>query len=108
MIIIAKKERKQTLFKRPKHKYLAKIITFKSVTGAEKSVKKSENLFKEAKTKKKKLRIARAIQYAENRIKYGFLAKKNLKKETKVRLKKIANIYEDSADRLWKEYDKLG
>lgn len=106
MNLIAKEERKQTLFKQPKYKYLAKLITFKTVKDAEKSVIKAEKMFREAKTKKKKLRIVRSIQYAENRI-HGSLAKKGLKKETKKRLKVIASTYGFSADKLWLQYKKL-
>lgn len=107
MIKIAQtEERKQTLFKTPKYKYLAELITFKSVKGAETSVSKAEKIFKKAKTKEKKLRVVRSIQYAENRI-HGSLAKKGLKAETKKRFKAIKKTYGDSADYLWDEYREL-
>ena len=102
-----KQIRKRTLFKPPKHKYLAKLITYKSVEDAEKSVLKLDRMFRDAKTKKKKLRIVRSMQYAENRITGGFLKKKNLKPETKQRLKGIASTYGYHADILWSKYNKL-
>lgn len=107
MTKIAKsEERKQTLFKQPTYKYLAELITFKSVKGAERSVLKAEKIFKKSKTKEKKLRVVRSIQYAENRI-HGSLAKKGLRPETKKRFKAIKRTYGDSADYLWDEYRKL-
>jgi len=100
------KERKQTLFKPPKHQYLADLITFKSVEGAEKSSKKAMRMFNDAKSKQKKLRIVRTLQYAENRINAS-LKKKNLNPETKKRFKKISSTYGFTADSLWIKYSKL-
>jgi hypothetical protein len=100
-------KRKRTLFGTSKHKYLSELITYTSVEGSEKASRKAKKWFKDAKTKRKKLRIVRSVQLAENRIRKGFLKKKNLKPSTKKRLKEIADVYGKTADDLWDKYDKL-
>jgi len=100
------KKRKQTLFKPPKYQYLADLITYKSVEGAERSSKKAMRMFNDAKSKQKKLRIVRTLQYAENRINAS-LKKKSLNPETKKRFKKISSTYGFTADSLWIKYSRL-
>ena len=96
------KKKKGDLFKPPKHKDLARIVTFESVRGAEEACKKLENMFKHA-SKKKKLTILRATQYAANRARAGAKNPK-FSSSTKRKWREIAEIYEETSDWMQKHY----
>lgn len=98
------KKPKQTLFKKPKYKYLAKIVRFDTPENARKLVKKLENEFINAKTDKKRLRIARASLYASNRA-FASGKRKKLSRKEKTEYRKIANIYKGTSQMLFKEYE---
>jgi len=100
------KKPKQTLFKKPKHKYLAKIVNFDTPENAKKSTKKLEKEFVNAKTDKKRLRIARASLFASNRAEASG-KRKNLSRKEKTEYRKIAVLYKNTANMLFKEYDSL-
>ena len=100
------KKTKQTLFKKPKYKYLAKIVRFDTPENAKKSTKKLEKEFINAKTDKKRLRIARTSLYASNRAEASG-KRKNLSRKEKSEYKKIAILYKNTSNMLFKEYDSL-
>ena len=97
------RKKKGDLFKPPKHKDLARIVTFESIHGAEQACRKLERLFKSAKTKKKKLTILRATQYATNRARAGAKNPK-FSPQTKRKWLEIAEIYEKTSDWMQKHY----
>ncbi len=97
------KSKKGDLFKPPKHKDLARIVTFRSIKGAEEACKKLENLFKHARSKERKLTILRATQYAANRARAGAKNPK-FSPSTKKKWKEIAEIYEDASDWMQEHY----
>jgi len=91
-----------SLFKDPRFKYLAKIVSFKDINSAKKSSEKLRNEFNKAVSKVKKLRIARAAQYAANRAKASS-RRKNLSQKEKKEYKQISRIYETLADELFEK-----
>ena len=97
------KSKKGDLFKPPKHKDLARIVTFRSINGAEEACRKLINLFKHARSKERKLTILRATQYAVNRARAGA---KNPKFSPSTRRKwlEIAEIYEEASDWMQEHY----
>lgn len=96
-------KKKKTLFKRPKHKKYAKMISFKNPTQARISARKLRKEFREAKQNAKQLRIARATQYASNRAKASSKRKKLNTNERK-QIKEIGKIYNTTANSMWKKY----
>jgi len=72
------------LFFEPEYEYLAENITFKDVKSAKKGLAKLKEEFREAKTKKKKLRILHAVTVAYNRAK-AVLKREDLKPKNKLK-----------------------
>lgn len=107
---IAKKKkgrkRRQTLFKPPRFKKYAKMISFRNTTEASQSIRKLRKEFREAKTDEKKLRIARTTQYASNRA-FASAKRKKLTVEKRKTLKAIGKMYDDTADDFWKFYAEM-
>ena len=101
-----KKKDDRGLFKPAKHKDLAEIVTFESVTKAKDAAEELEELFEKARTRKRRLTILRAAQYAANRAR---AAAKNpkFKPSTKKRLRKIAEVYEELSEELEDWYHEL-
>ena len=97
------RKKKGDLFKPPKHKDLAQIVTFESLSGAEQAVKKLKRLFESAKTRKRKLTILRSTKYAANRARAGAKNPK-FSPQTKRKWLKIAEIYEKASDWMQKHY----
>lgn len=95
-----------TLFKEAKYKKYNKIVSFRSISEAEESVSILESEFKDAKTKSKKLRVARVTQFSANKVRV-MARKKDLKTETRNRYKKISRMYGKSAIQMWKEYRRM-
>lgn len=93
----------QTLYKKPKHKYLVKIVSFKTPTQARKSVTKLRKEFRKGK-RAKKLRIARATQYASNRAKANL---KRLKGKEYNEMKDVHSAYAGASKSFWNQYEKL-
>jgi len=97
------------LFHEPKHKWLADVITIKSIRGARKACKKLLNALDRRKYgrlrigRKRALQIARSLSEAANRV-YSMLKKENLKPRTRKRLEKIGEIYESAADKAYDVY----
>jgi len=93
------------LFKPPKHKDLARIVTFESVKDAEKAAKRLKELFRKTRNCKRKLIIYKATMYAANRAKAGA---KNPKFSiaTKRKWRKVSRIYAQAAKWMQKRYAK--
>jgi len=98
-------KKKQSLFKKPKHKKYAKIVSFKNPTEARKSAKIMNKEFNSSKTRSKKLRVARATQYASNRA-FATAKKKNLSLKERREFKEIGRIYDNAAEKMWKNINK--
>ncbi len=90
------------LFKPPRHKDLAKIVTFESVSGARQAARKLKQLFKNASCERK-LIILRATQYAANRAKAGAKNPK-FSASTKRKWLQVSRIYEKASDWMEKRY----
>ena len=101
-----KPNKRQTLFEKPKYKYLGKIVRFDTPERALESTKKLETEFINAKTDEKRLRIARASQYASNRATASG-KRRNLSRKEKSEYRTIARYYENTANMLFKEYNSL-
>ena len=99
------KSRKKTLFKKPKHKKYAEMISFENPTQARISARKLRKEFREAKQNAKKRRVARATQYASNRAK-AITKRKKLSIDERKQYKEIGKIYGDLANTLWERYNK--
>jgi len=100
------KKKKQTLFKKPKHKKYAKIIKFDTPDNAEKAMHSLLGEFIIAKQNAKRLRIARTLTYSANRAEASSRRKKISVKERKEFLK-IAGLYHRGAHIAWREYNKI-
>lgn len=87
------------MFGPPRYQYLARIVTFRSITAAREAARLLLRLFKEAKTRAKKVRIKRATVLAANRARV-LARSRSLRPETKKRLRRIAYIYERAAERM--------
>lgn len=93
--------KKVGLFKEPKYKKYAKIVSFKDPKSARISVRDLKQEFDSAKTQTKKLRIFKVTQLAENRAR-ATLKRKNLSVKEKYEFAEIAQIYGKMADRFGK------
>jgi len=87
------------MFSPPRHKDLAKIVTFESISAARKAAATLLKMFKSARTKKRKVTIKRATVLAANRARV--LARSHrIHASTKKRLREIARIYERAAEKM--------
>ena len=91
------------LFKPARHKDLARIVTFESVSDARKAAKKLKQMFKNAKSCERKLTIYRATQYAANRARAGAKNPK-FSPQTKKKWREVAEVYEAAAEWMEKRY----
>jgi len=98
--------RKQSLFTKGKYEKYDEMVSFKSYKQAKDSAEELAMEYAKSKTKEKKLRIARVTQYSANRAR-AMSRKKNLSKEEKKELKKVANAYGYIAVQMWSNYRKL-
>lgn len=94
---------KQTLFTRPKTKYLADIINYRNPMEARGSVKELKSEFNSAKTNAKRLKISRATLQASNRA-YAIINKKNLSTKEKREFREIGRIYKKASDEMFAKY----
>jgi len=92
-------KRGRGLFKPPRWKYLAQIITFENPEAARGAVKELLREFRQAKTRAKKRRIKQATIYAANRARAS-AKRKNLSPRERRELLQIARIYERAARRM--------
>ena len=106
---MSRKTKNRGLFKPAKHKWLAKIVTFKTPSLARKASKKLLNGLKRGRIGKLKigtkraLTIAKALQYAASRAEAS-TKRENLSVKEKRELRKISEIYDKAADRAYKIY----
>jgi len=96
------------LFKPPRWKYLADIVTFETPSKARETAKKLVGMIKKAERRDKALRIARALTYAANRAKAS-AKRSNLKEKERRELIEVSKIYRAAADEAWEIYhEKFG
>lgn len=96
------KQKKRSLFTPAKHKKYGLIVKIDSTESAKKSVKTLENEFDGA-TKSKKLRVAQVTQRAAN-VARASAKRKSLSAEKKREFIEVAEIYDKTAKKMWKEY----
>jgi len=98
--------RRKGLFGPAKHKKLAEIVTFESTSKAQKAAAKLKKMFKQALKqgdRKKALEIKRAAQLAANRAEAS-LKRRNLHPQTRKKLERIAEIYDNAEEWMKKRY----
>ena len=99
------------LFKPPKHKWIADIVTFESPTKARKAAKALVSYLSSGRKGKMKigktraLAIVRALNYASNRAEAASRNPK-LKPATKRELREISKIYKNAAEKASRIYAK--
>jgi len=99
------------LFKPPRHKWIADIVTFESPGKARKAAKRLVNGLKRGRIGKRKigkktaLTICRALQYAANRARAS-AKRKNLSPKERRELLSTSKIYDKAADRAFEIYEK--
>jgi len=96
------------LYKPPKHRDLAAVVTFESVSGARKAASKLKKMFRAALKQgrlKRALTIKKATQYAANRALATARNHPSLKPKTRARLRKIAKIYDCAEEWMKKQYE---
>ena len=97
------------LFKPPKHRWLAEIVTFKTPKAAREAARKLVNALKRRRLgsrrigRKTALTIARALNYAANRAAAAARSPKLSAKERR-ELVKISQIYRRAAEQAFKLY----
>ena len=98
-----------SLFKPPKHKWLAKIVSFKNPSSARKAAKKLLSGLKRGRIgklkigEKRALQIVQALNYAANRAEASAKKEKLSPKERK-ELKRISRIYRSAQKRASRIY----
>jgi len=98
-----------SLFKSPKHKWLAKIVSFKNPSSARKAAKKLLSGLKRGRIgklkigEKRALQIVQALNYAANRAEASAKKEKLSPKERK-ELKRISRIYRSAQKRASRIY----
>ena len=105
---MARKRKRQSgrgLFKPAKHKDIAEIVTYESISKARKAASQLKKMFQRARTRKRKLTILQATQYAANRARAGA---KNPKftPATKRKWREISKIYENASEWMERRYEK--
>lgn len=98
-----------SLFKPPRHKWIADIISFESPEKARKAAQRLLSILKHGRQgklkigQKRALAICRALQYAANRARAS-AKRKNLSAKERRELLQIADIYDRAASRAFKIY----
>ena len=87
------------LFKKPRWKKYAKIVTFENPDAAKGAARELLREFKSAKTRAKKVRVKKVTVYAANRARAS-AKRKNLSPRERRELLQIARIYERAARRM--------
>ncbi len=96
----------KTMFGKAKHEYLRDIISIRSPESATGSVRELTREFYEAKTKTKRLRIARSAQLASNRA-LASAKRTAVSAREKAELRKVAGIYAQAAKRMFEVYGRM-
>jgi len=95
----------KTMFGKPKHKYLSDIISIRSPSAAQGSVRELNREFYQSKTKAKRLRIARSAQLASNRAKA--MMNKRLSPRERGEMLMVSAIYKKAAERMFEVYGRM-
>lgn len=96
----------KTMFGKAKHDYLRDIISIRSPEAATGSVRELTREFYGAKTKAKRLRIARSAQLASNRA-LASAKRQSVSAREKAELRKVAKIYAQAAGRMFEVYGRM-
>ena len=97
---MARKSRRDSgLFRPPRYKKYAEIVTFEDPASARKAARKLLHEFKSAKTRAKKVRVKKVTVYAANRARAS-AKRKNLSSRERKELLQIARIYERAAAKM--------
>lgn len=96
----------KTMFGKAKHDYLRDIISIRSPESATGSVRELTREFFNAKTKVKRLRIARSAQLASNRA-LASAKRKSVSVVEKAELRKVAGIYAHAAEKMFEAYGRM-
>ena len=97
------------LFKSPRHKWLAEIVSFESPSEAKESAKRLVRALERGRIgkqkigKKRALTIVRALNYAANRAEAS-AKRENLGAKERKELKEIAKIYREAKEEAFKIY----
>lgn len=94
----------QSIFRPAKHSYLSRIISLKSPSAARSSVRQLRSEFSGAKTRPKKLRIARATMLAANRANVS-RKRENLSRKERGEFRRIFEIYRPAAVGMYRRLD---
>ena len=106
---MAKGRKSSGLFKPPKHRWLAELITFEDPKKARESAGKLVRGLKRGRVgrrkigRKRALTTARALSYAANRAEAS-AKRRNLSAEERKELKEIARIYRDASKEAFEIY----
>jgi len=87
------------MFKPPRDKTLAAIVTFRSVNAAREAARVLLRMFREARTRARKVKIKRATVLAANRARV-LARNRRLHASTRRRLREVARIYERAAEKM--------
>lgn len=90
----------KTMFGKPKFAYLSNIISLRNPLAAKGSVKELRREFDQAKTRPKRLRIARATQLASNRA-GAMLERRDLSSREQREYQEVRDIYNIAAKRMF-------
>ena len=96
----------KTMFSKAKNAYLRDIISIRSPESATGSVRELNREFFSAKTKTKRLRIARSAQLASNRA-LASAKRGSMSVREKVEMKKVERIYAQAAERMFEVYGRM-
>ena len=91
--------RGQGLFKKPRWKKYAEIVTFENPDAAKGAARELLREFRSAKTRAKKVRVKKVTVYAANRARAS-AKRKNLSSRERKELLQIARIYERAAAKM--------
>lgn len=91
--------KKGIFYSPPRHKKLAAIVTFESVTAAEKAARELAKMFRDAKRRDTKRTIKRAVVLAATRARIA-ARRRDLSPAEKAKLHRIAAVYAAAAARM--------
>jgi len=96
----------KTMFGKAKNEYLSDIISIRNPEVGIGSVRELNREFFGAKTKAKRLRIARSAQLASNRA-LAIAKRKSVSAGEKAEMRKVARIYDQAAKRMFEIYGRM-
>ena len=99
------------LFRPPKHKWIARLVDFTSVSGAREGAERLVEILETGRRGRRRigsktaLAIARAIQNAANRAEVTLYRRRNLRPETRKRYRELVRIFNRYAAKAWRIYN---